>query len=316
MLRGPLFDIKYRPQFSGHETFPLRYGWLKKSFDAVRDSISDSDNRWVFNRADAIARFGVGKNMVASMRHWALGTGVIEERFDPAGIKTTELGQLIFDDAGLDPFMEHPSTSWVLHWQLAGRPFKTTWYWAFNHFADSAFEREHLVQSLVGLASDRHWTRAAESTIRKDVSCLVRTYVSPPPSDKADREESLESPLSELGLVRKTGRRDGFQLMRGPKRTLSMGAFSFGISNFWRENFDNANTISFESLAFEPGSPGRVFVLDENELIEMLIQLEDSTKGLYAWTEAAGLKQLSRRRSVSWAESLSLLAQDYAPKNG
>ena len=35
MLRGPLYGDDYRPQFSGHETFPLRYGWLKKAFDAV-----------------------------------------------------------------------------------------------------------------------------------------------------------------------------------------------------------------------------------------------------------------------------------------
>ena len=25
----------YRPKLSGHETFPLRYGWLKKALDAV-----------------------------------------------------------------------------------------------------------------------------------------------------------------------------------------------------------------------------------------------------------------------------------------
>ena len=38
MSRGPLYEDGYRPQLSGHETFPLRYGWLKKAFDAVRDT--------------------------------------------------------------------------------------------------------------------------------------------------------------------------------------------------------------------------------------------------------------------------------------
>ena len=37
MLRGPLYHGDYSPQLSGHETFPLRYGWLKKAFDAVQD---------------------------------------------------------------------------------------------------------------------------------------------------------------------------------------------------------------------------------------------------------------------------------------
>ena len=38
MLRGPLYRDDYPPQLSGHETFPIRYGWLKKAFDAVRDT--------------------------------------------------------------------------------------------------------------------------------------------------------------------------------------------------------------------------------------------------------------------------------------
>ena len=43
MARGPLFQDTYRPQFSGHETFPLRYGWLKKAFDAVRATEERTD---------------------------------------------------------------------------------------------------------------------------------------------------------------------------------------------------------------------------------------------------------------------------------
>ena len=52
--------------FSGHETFPFRYPWLKKGFDAVRE------NPGVFSCDDAITTLGVGKNMVSSIRHWCL----------------------------------------------------------------------------------------------------------------------------------------------------------------------------------------------------------------------------------------------------
>ena len=38
MLRGPLSEMGKRGQFSGHETFPMRYGWLKKVVDAVTAS--------------------------------------------------------------------------------------------------------------------------------------------------------------------------------------------------------------------------------------------------------------------------------------
>jgi len=68
MRRGKLYESNFKPQFSGHETFPLRYGWLKKVFDAVyeceRDGRKD-EAKDVFLNEDSIARFGVGKNMVA-----------------------------------------------------------------------------------------------------------------------------------------------------------------------------------------------------------------------------------------------------------
>ena len=38
MSYRPFHDPNYRPQFSGHETFPLRYGWLKKAFDQVAET--------------------------------------------------------------------------------------------------------------------------------------------------------------------------------------------------------------------------------------------------------------------------------------
>ena len=119
MLRGPLYRDGYHPQLSGHETFPIRYGWLKKAFDAVQESEGQEDNRYVFSGPEAIARFGVGKNMVGSMRHWATVAGVIE---DAAGrIVTTSLGCLIFGNRGIDPYMEHPATAWLIHWNLCGR---------------------------------------------------------------------------------------------------------------------------------------------------------------------------------------------------
>ena len=91
MLRGPLYETDYQPHLSGHETFPIRYGWLKKAFDAVRETETGEDNRPVVFGPDAIGRFGVGKNMVASMRHWATVAGIIEDASDRSGIITTPL---------------------------------------------------------------------------------------------------------------------------------------------------------------------------------------------------------------------------------
>ena len=96
--------------FSGHETFPFRYPWLKKGFDAVR---TDGD---VFARDDAITTLGVGKNMVRAIRHWCLAAGIVEENAARAGsLKVTDRGQLLLADDGLDPYLEDPATLWLLH---------------------------------------------------------------------------------------------------------------------------------------------------------------------------------------------------------
>ena len=311
MLRGPLSKEDYSPQLSGHETFPLRYGWLKKAFDAIKPSKGGVDNRHVFTGEDAIARFGVGKNMVASIRHWTGAVGIIEEDHRGHRIQRTELGQLLFDDAGLDPYMERPATSWLVHWQLAGKGDKTTWFWSFNHFPALSFEREMLVQGLVKLAEDQGWDRASPATIKRDVACFVRTYVAQPVSRQKSYEDVLESPLTELALIKPMGRREGFRFVRGPKPSLGAGVLSYAVTDFWNRSFSSANTMSFEALAYEPGSPGRVFLLDENSLVDLLGEMERVTDGAYIWSETAGLKQLIREREIDSGQALGFLKTDY-----
>ena len=311
MLRGPLYRDGYHPQLSGHETFPIRYGWLKKAYDAVRDTEGEEDNRYVFTGPEAIARFGVGKNMAASMRHWAHVAGIVDDSLSQKRIRTTSLGHLIFGESGLDPYMEHPATAWLVHWQLSGRDTKTTWYWAFNYFPSVTFDRESLVEGMRMLAEERKWTRASLATIRRDVSCFVRTYVGIGPSGSDVYEDSLESPLIELGLIKPTGRRDGFRYVRGSKPSLGTGVFGYAVTDFWNSSFKNSNTLSFEALAHEPGSPGRAFLLEENDMVDMLVALDDSTSGVYRWSETAGLKQLIRSRTISVEESLEIVRRDY-----
>ncbi|HFS7574768.1 TPA: DUF4007 family protein, partial [Enterobacter hormaechei] len=51
--------------------------WLKKVVDqSTTDGLLPKS---VFTNKDAIATFGVGKNMVSSIRHWALACGIIED---------------------------------------------------------------------------------------------------------------------------------------------------------------------------------------------------------------------------------------------
>ena len=69
--------------------------------------------------------------------------------------------------------------------------------------------------------------------------------------------------------------------------------------------------VSFEALAHEPGSPGRVFLLDENDLMDRLSTLEGASDGLYRWSETTGLKQLIRNRELDDEDAIDFIESDY-----
>jgi hypothetical protein len=286
------FPTEMKPQFSGHETFPLRYGWLKKVHDAVKQNAEQGiDTKEVFSKKDAIARFGVGKNMVASMRYWALAAGMIREvRAHLGPYETTDDAELIFDDRGLDPWMENPNTLWLLHWRFASAPERTsTWYWVFNHCPHASFDRSLLVDYLLRICRDRG-LKVAIATLKRDVECFVRTYVDR--DSTGTKEDTLECPLTELSLIRNTGRKEMFQIARGAKPSLPTGTLAYAVADYWRRNFAEARTLSFDVLMHAPGSPGRVFALDEESLADYLVELDAETTGKLVWSETAGMRQL------------------------
>ena len=109
----------YRPCFSGHETFPLRYGWLQKAYEAVAGADSPKEAVHIFRDPESITRFGVGKNMVGSIRYWATAAGILTET--DGGLEVSWLGDMLFGETGTDPYLEEDASLWLLHWHLAGR---------------------------------------------------------------------------------------------------------------------------------------------------------------------------------------------------
>lgn len=288
----------FRPQFAGHETFPVRALWLKKAFDAVKNGA----DRNIFAAADAIVHFGVGKNMAQAMRYWALASGFVEDK--EGRLSPTTLGSALLDDHdGSDPYLENAASLWLLHLALCGSPQNTTtWYWAFNVFGSLTFDRDALTRSLLTLADQRGWKRVAPATVKRDVDCFIRSYVSR--SRGVNTEDAIEPVLVELGLIRPSSIGDAFEFVRGPKASLPDSVFAIALDRFWRDTHSEATTLSAEAACYGRGSPGRVFKLDENSVAERLMRLGDVTRGAMTWSETAGLKQVVRRRNLHEVEML------------
>lgn len=281
----------YRPTFSGHETFPLRYGWLQKAYRAVNDAPSAKEAVHVFRDPDSIARFGVGRNMVGAIRYWATAAGVLDETEE--GLETTWLGKLLFGKDGTDPYLEEDASLWLLHWNLAARPRLTSAYWLFNEYRGGSFVRKDIEEQLLKLALECGWSRVAPTTVDRDLQCLLRSYVGGRGSSEAG-----DSILAELGLIRPMDKARS-RLSRGRKPTLPDSVFLYCFKEFWARFSPNQATMTFENAAYSPGSPGRIFLLNEDDIVERLERLEENSDESLVWSETAGLRQIIRHKDRS-----------------
>lgn len=264
--------------------------WLKKAFDqSVEGGLV---RKTVFMDESAIASFGVGKNMVSSIRHWALACGVMYDAHD--GFRIPSLASEILRDGGLDPYAENPATAWLAHWQLAGRCFRsTTWYWLFNHVTAPTFIRQELEEPLSRYAREldpKH--RLSTSTISRDLETCLRSYA--PRAAGGSPEDFAEPLLGELGLLQEV-HKGQYAFRRGPKASLHDGVFAYALVDYWNRKAEGQSSLAFETVAYAEGSPGRVFKLDEESIAQRLIALSDFTGRKLEWTDSAGLRQVHRK---------------------
>ena len=297
------------PSFSGHQTFPFRYTWLKKGFDAVREKPN------VFATDDAPVILGVGKNMVQSIRHWCLTANLIEKikksSDNSGGFKVTKFSKAIFDENGYDPYLENPATLWWIHWKIATNPSQAaTWSWVFNFLNYPEFTRDSITKDLMDWIEQQKYIkkRPSENTIKQDISCFIRTYCHSRSAVNTIIEDTFDCPLVELDLIREIPNENRYQFNLGAKPSLPEPMFAFTMSDFWNRWFSNKNTLSFSEIMYSKFSPGQVFKIDENTMVMYLEKLELITNSDLTYDETAGLKQISRHNKL---DSFELLKKAY-----
>lgn len=276
--------------FSGHQTFVFRNGWLKKAVDAVREDPS------VFTAPDAIVRLGVGKNMVQSIRHWGLATGVLEQHA-ARGVTVSVLGELLLER--WDPYLEDPASLWLLHWMLASNPRRAAaWYWLFNRYARPDFTKDHVAQSLSDML-ERLDMRTSASSVSRDIDCIMRMYLPSQGARRTGYEDNYDCPLGELALFVGAAVGESVHFNIGPKPTLPTEVVGFATVRYWRQSAKNRQVVPFSELLYSEGSPGQLFKLDEQSLAEYIDNFCEMSADSTQFDETAGLRQLYFSQSIS-----------------
>jgi Protein of unknown function (DUF4007) len=256
------------PAFATHQTFHPRFGWIKKGYD---NAVEDPD---VFNQPDAPVMLGVGKNMVEAIKAWATATHVIARVPNPVRARMsvalpTPLGRAMLDEkTGLDPYMEDPATLWVLHWQAVSAITSLPVWWAvFNDFPAVEFTDADLLRFCVEEVAATGWPQPNQSSIQKDVDCLLRMYTKRSARARQTLDELLDSPFREIGLIQPApAGRNTYRFVRGEKPGLSAAVITYACLDYLATTDPDSRTATLTRLSADPGSPGRLMKLTQETI--------------------------------------------------
>ena len=303
--------VKLPPEkksFSGHETFPFRFSWLKKGVDLI------SKEPEVFQSDDAIVKFGVGKNMVQSIRHWCLATRIAENiQAGSRGLSPTKLGNKLFADSGWDPYMEDDATLWLMHWNLSNNQTRAaTWFWAFNRFQEYVFTRASMVDSWLRELQTTGSSNISETTIKRDVDCFIQTYLSDR-TGKANPDDVIECPLVGLDLLTAEPESERIRFNIGPKDSLPAEIFAYALLQFWSQRSPDRKALDLRDILRSEGSPAFSFKLDQESIIIYLYKLEELSLGSIVFQETQLVRQVIKQDNLP-ADPLWILEYYYDHK--
>ena len=281
-------------RFSGHQTFPLRITWIPKAvaeITAGRDPLTNID--------DGITELGLGKNMVEALRCW-IEAFQIAKRVETHW-QLTPIGSLVFHpSAGLDPYYEDVSTSWLLHWLISSNteaPF-FAWECLFNRWPATEFSASQVIDAFEK-ETNKTARPASSVTVKQHWEVFLHSYR----RTSADKgEDHLDSAMSVLRLIQKFGERANasgksetlysFDMTR--KQTIPQQLFSFFLHDWWNKNNREEKTTTLREIVLGDHSPGRLLKMQESEVIQRINDLARVQPKVYRIVESANLRQLHR----------------------
>jgi len=264
-----ILETACAPTFAAHQTFHPRFGWLKKGLDGV------ALNPGIFSEPSATLALGVGKNMVDAIRFWCSAFGLTTKIPAPGrGRGThdvpTNIGAAFFSEQGFDPYMEDPTTLWVLHWRaLSPVSALPVWWLAFNRFSGREFSADDLVAFVQDELAGASWASPNTSSLVKDVDCMVRMYASRATRGRQTVDDLIDSPFRELGVMSPAAP-GKYRFVVGDKPLLSSTAIAYASLDFMASQLNGSMSCSFSKLLNDHSSPGKIMKLNEATLAAAL----------------------------------------------
>ncbi|WP_019559034.1 DUF4007 family protein [Thioalkalivibrio sp. ALE12] len=284
-------------RFGGHETFPVREGWIYKGLSLIEADSEGFNDPYV---ADAL---GVGRNMAKSIRYWLLASGLAVTENSTVNAKRkrlalTPLGAAIYKH---DRYCLQLGTWAALHVNLLNQQgYARVWTWFFSRFVERRFDRLTASAAFERFVQRQEQRSPAAKTLQRDIACLLSCYATPIPSETADPEDASDSPFRRLGLL--TLFRDSNVYQRNEPNVAQFPPELVGYAFAQCGVTDEA--VPLREACFYDGGPGQAFQLSLNAFLDWVEQAEARRCGVRVIGSAGERRiRLDQRSASEWLES-------------
>lgn len=279
-------------KIKGHQSFYIRRGWIHKGLKEI------SKNPNVFSDKSLVLTdiFGIGSNMVLSLKYWLKVLGLVEQVRDGNKYthRLTDIGELIYKN---DKYLENIETWELLHYKLStNEDMATTWYWFFNIYDGVKFNRISLFNALQSYIENNYEKSVVERSIKDDITCLLNTYLT---REITSPEDNMESPFSQLGLVEIDSIKGNNITYKKSKKYLPNSILLYYIM---LEQAGERELIDLEEIINGKESVCKIFNLDFSEVLGILDNLQN--EGKIKFIRTAGLNYISIIKKESNIEVL------------
>lgn len=262
---------KVKIRLQGHEKFVLREGWLNKGIAQVKN------NPTVFLGKEGPDVFGIGNNMVKSLRYWLKAFNLIVEK-GAAGVQLSKCGEVV---QKYDSYFEDVFTLWVLHSNIVHNADEATaWHLFFNYCDIEDMDKEQIAQIMIReLNKYTHNVSFSEKSLRNDIDVILSMYGKV--KEMIDPEDKNVSPFAQLDLIKSV---DGtFSKSQPDRRKVTEWNVLYELARHLNEK----EFVSIDEISEGVGSISAVYQIGSVTINEYLDKLDamgfirvDRTAGL------------------------------------
>lgn len=260
-------------KLKGHESFSIREGWLTKGIFEI------SKNPKIFSEKNLTDIFGIGTNMVKSLKYWLIVSNlIIEDKKN--GYVLSELGELIKDK---DPYIEDIFSLYFIHTYIVQNEERALiWNLFFNKCNLTEFSKDDLQARIEYILKSNNLEYNVK-ILNDEISALLKTYTNEQKNDTP--ENNFTCPLVELKLIKKLDK-DTYIKEKSSINNLDPYVVYWVLINQVKER----DSINIEELLKEDNSVSKLLNLDKillNDYLDILKRM-----GLITLNRTAGLNMV------------------------